>query len=433
MSSQIKAPVPYQQVLPASADVVIVGAGVIGVSCAFALQVAGRSVLVLDRKGVAEETSAGNAGAFAFSDIVPLATKGMLAKVPGWLVDPLGPLTIPPRYLPRIAPWLVRFWRAGWPDRVAGSIRAQAELMDLSQSATDWLAAEAGIANKIQTIGSLELYESEAEFKATLSGWAERERHGIAFEHVRGAALAEQQPGLSGRFVAGTYVPQWRMVDDPYSYAGALAGAAHARGVRFAQAAVVAVRPSEAGAELVLEGGQRLTARQAVIAGGAWSKALTRQLGDRIPLETERGYNTTLPSDAIALRRQLIFSGHGFVVSPLASGIRIGGAVELGGLELEPNYARADAMLAKTRTFLPGLKAEGGTRWMGYRPSLPDSLPVLGASSASPDIVYAFGHGHLGLTQSAGTARLIAQLLNRETPAIELSQFRPQRFAFSRI
>src|SRR5690606_1598416 len=152
MSSQIKAPVPYQQALPASADVVIVGAGVIGVSCAFALQVAGRSVLVLDRKGVAEETSAGNAGAFAFSDIVPLATKGMLAKVPGWLVDPLGPLTIPPRYLPRIAPWLVRFWRAGWPDRVAGSIRAQTELMNLSQTATDWLATEAGIAHKIQTM-----------------------------------------------------------------------------------------------------------------------------------------------------------------------------------------------------------------------------------------------------------------------------------------
>lgn len=429
MSSKSRAPVPYLETLPVSADVVIVGAGVIGVSCAFALQAAGRSVLVIDRKGVAGETSAGNAGAFAFSDIVPLATKGMLAKVPRWLADPLGPLTIPPRYLPRITPWLIRFWRAGWPDRVEASIRAQAEMMRISQAATDWLAAEAGIGDKIKTIGSLELYESEAEFRASLPGWAKREKEGIAFEHVRGAALAEQQPGLSGRFIAGTYVPEWRMVDDPYSYTSAVAAAAHERGARFALGTVMGLRPGE----LTLEGGHKIAAKQVVLAGGAWSAALARQLGDRLPLETERGYNTTLPSDAIALRRQLIFGGHGFVVSPLASGIRVGGAVELGGLELEPNYARADAMLKKAKAFLPGLKAEGGRQWMGYRPSFPDSLPAIGASSASADIVYAFGHGHLGLTQSAGTARLVAQLLNRETPSIDLSPFRPQRFAFSRI
>lgn len=429
MSFQSRAPVSYLEDLPVSADVVIVGAGVVGVSCAFALQAAGRSVLVIDRKGVAGETSAGNAGAFAFSDIVPLATKGMLAKVPGWLADPLGPLTIPPQYLPRITPWLLRFWRAGWPDRVEASIRAQADLMRISQAATDWLVAEAGIAPSVKTIGSLELYESEAEFKASLSGWTEREKEGIAFEHVRGAALAEQQPGLSDRFVAGTYVPQWRMVDDPYSYTSAIAGAAHARGARFVLGAVKALRPGE----VTLDGGHRIATKQIVLAGGAWSAPLARQLGDRLPLETERGYNTTLPPDAIALKRQLIFSGHGFVVSPLASGVRIGGAVELGGLELEPNYARAEAMLKKAKAFLPGLKTEGGRQWMGYRPSFPDSLPAIGASSASAEIVYAFGHGHLGLTQSAGTARLVTQLLNHETPGIDLSSFRPQRFAFSRI
>lgn len=433
MSSQPWAPVPYLDELPATADVVIVGAGVIGVSTAFALQAAGRSVLVIDRKGVASETSAGNAGAFAFSDIVPLATKGMLTKVPKWLADPLGPLSIPPQYLPQIAPWLVRFWRAGWPDRAQASIRAQAQLMRVSQAETDWLVAEAGLGDKIETIGSLELYESEAEFKGSLSGWAERERHGIAFEHVRGAALAEQQPGLSDRFVAGTLVPQWRMVDDPYSYTCAVAAAAHDRGAQFALGAIGALRPVEGGVELTLANGQSLTAKQVVIAGGAWSKALSQQLGDRVPLETERGYNTTLAPDAFALKRQLIFSGHGFVVSPLASGVRIGGAVELGGLKLKPNYARADAMLKKAKSFLPGLKTGGGSQWMGYRPSMPDSLPVIGASSASADIVYAFGHGHLGLTQSAGTARLIAQLLNRETPSVGLEPFRPQRFAFSRI
>ncbi|WIJ25107.1 NAD(P)/FAD-dependent oxidoreductase [Devosia sp. RR2S18] len=429
MTLQAQAQVHYEQDLATSADVLVVGAGVIGTSCAFALQAAGRSVLVIDPKGVAGETSAGNAGAFAFSDIIPLATKGMLAKVPRWLADPLGPLTIPPRYLPQVTPWLIRFWRAGWPDKIQASIRAQAEMMRLSQAATDWLVQEAGIGSKVGTTGSLELYESENEYRASLPAWAEREKQDIAFEHVQGTALAEVQPGLSDRFYAGTLVPQWRMVDDPYSYTVAIAAAAQARGAKFALGAVNSVRRSGEGTEVSLQDGRTLAARQVVIAGGAWSNKLTTQLGDRIPLETERGYNTTLPSGAIELKRQLIFGGHGFVISPLEIGVRIGGAVELGGLNIGPNFARADAMLKKAKAFLPDLKIEGGKQWMGYRPSLPDSLPAIGHSRAGADIVYAFGHGHLGLTQSAGTARLVTQLLNREAPSIDLTPFRPQRFA----
>ena len=163
---------PFLAELPEQADVVI-----IGVSCAFALQAAGRSVIVLDRKGIAAETSAGNAGAFAFSDIIPLATKGMLAKVPKWLADPLGPLSIPPAYLGAITPWLLRFWRAGWPDKIEGSIRAQAELMRLSQGQTDWLLAQAGLTNSVRTTGSLELYESEPALKSALPGWDKRAAH----------------------------------------------------------------------------------------------------------------------------------------------------------------------------------------------------------------------------------------------------------------
>ncbi len=165
-----------------------------------------------------------------------------------------------------------------------------------------------------------------------------------------------------------------------------------------------------------------------MIAAGAWSRRLTDRLGDHIPLESERGYNTTLPPGAFDLRRQLIFGGHGFVITPLSNGLRVGGAVELGGLDLPPNFKRSEAMLAKARRFLPGLKPEGGAQWMGFRPSLPDSLPVIGPSRASPRITYAFGNGHLGLTQSAGTGRLVRDLICGETPSIDLSPFSPARF-----
>lgn len=147
-----------------------------------------------------------------------------------------------------------------------------------------------------------------------------------------------------------------------------------------------------------------------------------------MPLETERGYNTTLPADAFDLRTQITFGGHGFVVSKLSTGIRVGGAVELGGLALPPNFRRSEAMLQKAHTFLAGLKPEGGVQWMGFRPSLPDSLPAIGNAKATPDVIYAFGHGHLGLTQSAGTARIVADLLTRQAPAIDLTPFSPQRF-----
>ncbi|HEY0918071.1 NAD(P)/FAD-dependent oxidoreductase [Devosia sp.] len=409
-------------------DVVIVGAGIVGLAAAFKLQQAGRTVLLVDRTGMAEETSRGNAGGLAFSDVLPMATSGVLRKLPRWLSDPLGPLTIPPAYLLPITPWLIRFWRAGWPDRVKASIAAQSALMRLAASEMASLVQDAGLADMIRADGVLELYESEAELAASEPGWSARKAEGIGFEHVRGAELAALQPGLSPRFVAGTFIPAWQTVSDPYDFALAIGSAVQARGGALHIAEVRAVTPAAGGVDVQLADGERISAAKAVIAGGAWSKGLAAALGDEVPLETERGYNTTLPPGSFDLKRQLTFGGHGFVVTPLTSGIRVGGAVELGGLALPPNFARADAMLRKAKAFLPDLRVEGGKQWMGFRPSLPDSLPVIGASRRSPDVVYAFGHGHLGLTQSAATGRLVADLVTGATPPIDLAPFAAQRF-----
>ncbi|WP_298956780.1 FAD-dependent oxidoreductase [uncultured Methylobacterium sp.] len=409
-------------------EVAVVGAGIVGLACAFHLQAEGMSVRLIERGGIAEGASFGNAGAFAFSDVLPLASPGILRRAPGWVLDPLGPLAIPPAYLPRIAPWLLRFWRASLPDRYARSLTVQAGLMRLAAAAMERMVAGADLGAHLRRDGNLELYESEAQVRAALPGWAAREREGIAFEHVRGARMAELQPGLSPRFVAGTFTPGWITVADPHRFALALHDAVRAGGGRVERAEVVGLTPAGEGVRIALGDGRSLHADAVVLAAGAWSRALARGLGDRIPLETERGYNTTLAPDAFDLRRQLTFGGHGFVVTPLATGLRVGGAVELGGLGLPPNYARADAMLRKAAAFLPGLRVEGGRRWMGFRPSLPDSLPVIGPSRASERVVYAFGHGHLGLTQSAATGRLVADLIARRAPALALAPFRPDRF-----
>ncbi len=230
------------------------------------------------------------------------------------------------------------------------------------------LAATAGLVSMIGSAGALEVYESEAELRAAAPGWTARRDQGIGFETVRGEALAELQPGLSPRFVVGVHVPGYRNVSDPLDFTRAVGEAALARGATLRRAEIRAIEPGKGLVTLRLADGGAVTARQAVIAGGAWSKALTAPLGDPVPLETERGYNTTLPPGSFDLRRQINFSGHGFVVSSLTSGIRVGGAVELAGLVRPPNFARADAMLAKAKAFLPELRTEGGRQWDGVPP-----------------------------------------------------------------
>ncbi|KKA11804.1 amino acid dehydrogenase [Sinorhizobium meliloti] len=412
----------------AAPDVIVIGAGVVGLTAAIAAVASGLSVTVLDREGPAAGASAGNAGAFAFTDILPLASPGILKKAPKWLLDPLGPLTVPPAYALKIAPWMFRFWRACQPGRVAPSTAAQTALMDLSKAELEPFLGATGTAPMLRKEGNLQVYEGEAEFKASLAGWKARADHGIEFRHLDAAGIAEIQPGLAARFTHATFTPGWYSIADPKLYTLALADHFRTIGGVIERAEVTALKPVDGGVEVLSADGRRRRAAQVVLSAGAFSHRVARTLGESIPLETERGYNTTLPADAFDLRTQITFGGHGFVVTRLSTGIRVGGAVELGGLDLPPNFRRSEAMLKKAQAFLPGLKPEGGVQWMGFRPSLPDSLPAIGRARATPRVIFAFGHGHLGLTQSAGTARIVADLLTGRTPAIDIAPFSPQRF-----
>ena len=402
--------------------VTVVGAGVVGLTTALALQARGLPVRVIDREGPAAGASAGNAGAFAFTEILPLASPRMIRQAPKWLLDPLGPLSVPPRYAAKIAPWMWRFWKASWPAQVRASTVAQTALMKLSQSALEPHLEMSGLAHMLRHDGQLQVYETETEFRASLPGWQAREEAGIAFNHLKGDEIAAYQPGLAPSFTYATFTPEWQSISDPRDYVLAMAE-----------------RFRAGGGEITITRAERLVAGgvetsdgfipgRVVLAAGAHSHHLARTAGAKIPLETERGYNTTLPAGAFDLKRQITFGGHGFVISKVGDGLRVGGAVELGGLDLPPNFARADAMLKKAKRFLPGLDTSGGTQWMGFRPSLPDSLPAIGALPNRPDVFCAFGHGHLGLTQSAGTAAIIANLLTGQDPSIDLTPFSPARF-----
>ena len=323
---------------------------------------------------------------------------------------------------------MYRFWCASRPARVARSTAAQTALMDLSKASLEPFLAATGTAQMLRKQGNLQVYEGAAEFGASLPGWIARAGHGIEFAHMNAQELADIQPGLAPRFTHGTFTPGWYSIADPKAYTQALADRFIANGGDLRRADVTALKPGPDAVDVLTVDGTSHRANKVVLAAGAFSHRIARSLGEAIPLETERGYNTTLPLGAFDLRLQITFGGHGFVISALSTGIRVGGAVEFGGLDRPPNYKRADAILTKAQRFLPGLKTTGGTQWMGFRPSLPDSLPAIGYARDTNRVIYAFGHGHLGLTQSTGTAILVADLLTGQPPAIDLTPFSPQRF-----
>ncbi|WP_068314499.1 NAD(P)/FAD-dependent oxidoreductase [Polycladidibacter hongkongensis] len=408
--------------------VVVLGAGIIGVSCALQLLREGYHVTLIDRSGVAQGASKGNAGAFAFADIEPLATPGIMRKAPKWLLDPLGPLSLPPRYFPKILPWLLRFWRASLPDRYGAAVAAQSAMMGFCQAALERQIAQVDGEGMMQREGQLQLFEGERQFRASMPAWELKRQHGIAFHLLSSPeAIAEIQSGIDPRFTHAGFTPAWMNVCEPAKWAERIYSAAVALGARFIQDEMRQVALQENGVQLVCAG-QQVVADRVVVAGGAWSHHVARMLGERIPLETERGYNTTLPPGAFDVKTQLTFGGHGFVVSRIGGGVRVGGAVELGGLDLPPNFQRSKVLLNKAKQFLPGLDCSQGQEWMGFRPSLPDSLPVIDYAKASKRVCYAFGHGHLGLTQSAGTAELVADLVAQRPAKVSIDAFRADRF-----
>lgn len=409
-------------------ELVVIGAGVIGLSVALALQREGCGVTILERDAGFGETSSNNAGGFAFADIQPLASPGIVLQAPKWLLSPLGPLSIPPSYFPRIAPWLLHFWRASWRDRYNASLRAQANLMQLARTALERQVIDVQGEHLLQRDGQLQLYESAKQFRASLQEWTMRREHGIRFELLESPeAIAEIQPGLDRRFTHAGFTPDWINTCDPAKWIAHLAHRFKERGGRIERDNVTALAQHGAVVTVGSDRGER-QADRVVVAAGAWSGKLCRSVGDRPPLETERGYNTTLPEGAFDLRTHLTFPNYGFVVTRINGGVRVGGAVELGGLKMRPNYRRAKRLLEQAATFMPGLRTQDGVQWMGFRPSMPDSLPVIGPATKADRVIYAFGHGQLGLTQSAATAELVSDLVYRRSSKVDLAPFAPDRF-----
>lgn len=413
--------------------ILVVGGGIIGVAAAHALLDNGHAVTILDRTGFGAEASGRNAGWIAHNDILPLAGPKAWRNLPRWLADPLGPLTIRPSYAPRILPWMLRFAAASTPRRIEDSTLAIAALNGASLPAWRRRLDALDLGGLLRPRGQLSVWTDPAAF-ARFPALAERQRgFGVSVEILSAAQVAALEPAFARAAAAGTIVggalyPDGPHVADPALLTETLGKRALERGARLVNAQIQGFEDASGRVTARCDGGVSITVDRAVLALGAWSKPLAATVGDAVPLDTERGYNVTTAPGALGLTRPVMYEGHGFVTSPLDSGDRIGGAVEFAGLDAPPNYARVDALLGKLRRFLPELSAVEGVRRLCFRPSIPDSLPVIGPASRLPAVIHAFGHGHYGLTQAAVTAELVAALIDRKSPALPLAPYAPTRF-----
>lgn len=404
--------------------ILVVGAGIVGLATADALLADGHAVTVVDRAPAGDKASFGNAGGLGTSEVVPASIPGLLWKVPGWLADPLGPLSLRPAHLPAMLPWLLRFMRAGRPAEVERITTALASLC--RRAADDYrpLLQRLDLAGDLHERGALTVYETRAGFERDRASWDLKGRHGVAWSEMSGDEARRLEPAL-GRIVEhAVMIPDWAHFSDPKRIVDGLRENLVQRGVEF----VTGEATGFDGKALLLQDGQRLDFATAVVAAGAWSPRLAAQLGDRVLLESERGYNTTLPASGVDLSREVIFGERQFVATPLSIGLRIGGAAEFAGLDAPANYRRSKTLVELARLYFPDLCTEGGTQWMGHRPTTPDSLPVIGRSPRRNDIVYAFGHGHTGLTLGPTTGLLVADLIADRAPTLDLYPFSVARF-----
>lgn len=409
--------------------IVIVGAGIIGTAAAHALLDDGHTVTLVDPAGVGEGASKGNAGWIAHMDVMPLASSKAWRHLPRWLLDPLGPLAVRPAYLPRLLPWLLRFALCGRPSRVRRSMEGIAALNRSSLPAWERLLERLGENHRLRPSGILSVFSCRRDFEAALPTLAVQERLGIPHESLDRAQLTCMEPALGAAAVAAVHYPTGCHVDDPGALTARLGEKARERGAHLVQDEVAGFDSGEM-LRVRLAGGRALNADRVVLSAGAFSRRLAKQVGDRVPLDTERGYNATFAPGTFGLRRPVMFEGQGFVTTPLAGGDRVGGAVEFAGLAAASNYARVDAILARLSRFLPDAPLTGGERWMGFRPSIPDSLPVIGHGRSDDRVLYAFGHGHHGLTQAAVTAEIVAALVAGRAPPLDLQPYDPRRFSF---
>jgi D-amino-acid dehydrogenase len=413
----------------ASDSVAVVGAGIIGLSIAWHLTKRGFKVVLYDPEMPGSGCSSGNAGAISPGSVTPLAMPGLLAKVPGMLLNPNSALHIPLGYWISAFPWFMRFAASARPGRVAVIAKALADLYGDAVSQHIHLLSEVGAADVVRKTGQLHLYRNEHQLRGSRSDWKLRAAHGAKFEKLDRAAIEALEPQIGPAYRIGIFLPDAAMSVNPQRQANAIADALKENGVGFRRERVFSFVTEGARICGVTTNVRTYRHSRVVLSAGAWSARLLVPLGYDVPLEAQRGYHLDFADSTISLSRPIVPADRKVFITSMETGLRVAGTVEIAGLEAPAKEARAKLLINDLKAVLPAAQvAQPKPFWMGRRPCLPDSLPVIGRLRRWDGLICAFGHGHLGLTASAVTGSIVGCLVAGEETRRDLGPFSVERF-----
>ncbi len=416
--------------------VIVIGAGIVGASAALELLRDGHRVTILEpgEPGGRQSASYGHGCWISPASVVPMSMPGLWKQIPGYLFNPEGPLVIRWRHIFKLLPWLTRFLIAGSTvARVEKTARALATILRDSPQRHIKLAEELGVNNLIRQEGLLYAYPSRRNFEAEKLSWHLRAITGLRWRELDAAQLHTREPHLSNYYNFGILAEDGAHCVDPGAYVSAIVTTAIARGATLVKARANGFVFEDDRLIAVDTDNGRLDCDRAVIASGVWSKTLARVTGDSIPLEAERGYHGVLLSEQNGPLHPVMPSDGKMANTPTSKGLRLSGQVELASVETPPNWKRVDILIEHAIATYDrlGPRAEiKFDRWMGHRPSTPDGLPVIGVSSRSSNVLYAFGHGHVGFASGPITGRIVADIVSGQTSATDIEAFSPRRFAW---
>jgi len=408
-------------------DCTIVGAGIVGLAAALRLQLDGLRIALVERDEPAAGCSSGNAGYLSLGNVFPLAAPGVLRSLPRMLLDREGPLVVRPTYLPRLVPWGLRFLAASRSSRFESATQALLRLTAPAIRAYDRLLEAADAREIIQRRGGLHVYDSHSALHRRLALRSLFAAHDIEIRALTAHEVRDLEPALRGEFAGAVFFPASVHCVNPRRLGERLAHRILAGGGELFRTHAGSLRQLERGWEVHTAAGPIRTSR-VLVSAGRWSDELLTPLGLRVPLEAERGYHLMLPQTDIGLGRPIVLAEKHFVVSPMEHGVRLAGTVEFAHRSAPPNPARADMLFAQAAAVLPALRHRDATRWMGQRPTLPDSLPAIGTSARHTGLFYSFAHQHCGLTLAAVSADLIADLVAGREPTIDPRPYSLERF-----
>lgn len=410
-------------------DVAVIGGGIVGVATALQLQRTGRKVMVIERAVPGDEASGHNGGLFS-GDCMPVGTPSVIKDLPKMLIDPQSPLVVRWRYLPRLAPWLLRLALSSRASRVEQISTDLYALMSRGFDAFRPLVAGTPAADVLEQHAYVSGYKDKKTLEHSSFSYDIRKRRGVPFEVVDERRMAELDPLFAGRFEAGVYYPAAFWTRDPRAFTQTLLDDLTKKGGSLKRAeAKRFVRQNGRVDRLITSDGE-VSAGAYVIAAGPWSRQLLRQLGTDVPLDVERGYGVDLPAPGFRLTVPLVVEDFHVAMTPHRSGVRITGINEFASISAPADLRIAQRVIAGAKKVFPELRTDGANLWMRRRPSLPDSLPVIGRAPKVENAWLAFGHAHKGLCMGAITGKLVAELMDGTPTTVDVTPYRPDRFSW---